>query len=504
MTIFQAGQVNPTALLVPGTYTQIIPPPPTNLNGVPSNIGGYVGTAVWGPVNSPTVAGSYSQAAAIFGPLQPRKYDLLTPLSAATQQGANNFRLVRVTDGTDTAANGTLACANSGLAQALANAINTGVSVQRGASNLVVASANGTTLTLTGKYTGSLGNGLVATLGPGSKANTSNLTIALPGQAPESFANVGTSSSTQTTAAFSGGTDGATTITGSVLLGQDAIPRTGMYALRNSKCSVAVLADCDDSTTWSTQIAYGLSEGTEMVMTGPSGDTIADAVSVKAGAGIDSYGAKLMLGDWVYWVDTVNNQTRVISPQGFVAGALAALNPNLSVLNYALNGMAGTQKTAANQAYANADLQLLAQAGIDVIANPSPGGSYFSCNLGQNTSSNQIIWDDSYTRMTNYLALTLNSVGGRYVGQNITPAEEEDAQTSISSFLAGLQSAGMIQAYSVEVDAGNNPASQTALGYQTATVMVQYLSTVRYFLVNLTGGTSVVVATSTTPFANAA
>lgn len=502
MSIFQQGQINTTALQVPGVYTQIIPPPPTAINGVPSNIAGIVGTAPWGPANSPTVVSGYASYAAVFGPLQARKYDLGTQVATAAAQGANNFRVVRVTDGTDTAATGTLAIANSTLAQAIANAINVGVSVQRGASNLVVASASGTTLTLTAKYTGSLGNQLQAVLSAGAKNNTSSITIALPGLAPETFTNIGVTSSTQGSTTLSGGTDGATTITGTVLLGQDAIPRTGMYALRSSGCSVAWLADCDDSTTWSTQIAYGTPEGTEMVLTGPSGDSIANAISVKSGAGIDNFAAKLMLGDWIYWVDSVNGLTRVVSPQGFVGGALAVLSPNLSVLNYQLNAIAGTQKTAANQLYAQADLQQLAQAGIDVIANPSPGGAYFSCNLGQNTSSNPLTQDDNYTRLTNYIASTINASGGKNVGQNQTAQQRQDAQAQISSFLAALQTAGMIgnanspgsNAYSVEIDAGNNPQSQVALGYETGTVMVQYLSTVRYFLVNLTGGSTVVIS----------
>ncbi|MGC8045139.1 phage tail protein, partial [Salmonella enterica] len=85
------------------------------------------------------------------------------------------------------------------------------------------------------------------------------------------------------------GTDGATTITSSVLLGQDTIPRKGMYALRNTYTSIALLADCDDSTSWTTQVAFGMFEGIYMIGVGPAGDTIANAVSAKATAGIDSY-----------------------------------------------------------------------------------------------------------------------------------------------------------------------------------------------------------------------
>ncbi|MGC7974568.1 phage tail protein, partial [Salmonella enterica] len=70
-----------------------------------------------------------------------------------------------------------------------------------------------------------------------------------------------------------------------------------------------------------------------MIGVGPAGDTIANAVSAKATAGIDSYAMKLLFGDWVYWTDSVNNVTRLVSPQGFVAGCLANLSPEQSSLN---------------------------------------------------------------------------------------------------------------------------------------------------------------------------
>jgi hypothetical protein len=66
-----------------------------------------VGTANWGPVNSPVVFGDLAGASAAFGAMQNRKYDLLTQVALATLQGANNFVGVRVTDGTDVAATAT-------------------------------------------------------------------------------------------------------------------------------------------------------------------------------------------------------------------------------------------------------------------------------------------------------------------------------------------------------------------------------------------------------------
>jgi hypothetical protein len=76
---------------------------------------------------------------------------------------------------------------------------------------------------------------------------------------------------------------------------------------------------------------------------------------------------------------------------------------------------------------------------------------------------------------------------------------------TISSFLQNLQSQGMIgdpnggPAFSVEVDNANNPPSRISLGYLQADVQVKYLATVEKFLINVQGGSSVVVAKTPTP-----
>lgn len=298
---------------------------------------------------------------------------------------------------------------------------------------------------------------------------------------------------------LAGGTNGNTTITGSVLLGVDTVPRKGMYALRNTGTSIAVLCDCDDSTTYTNQVSYGLSEGTYMIMVGPAGQTVSAAVTAKQTAGIDNYAAKLLIGDWCYFLDTFNNQLRLISPQSFVAGLLSALSPEESSLNKQIFGIVGTQKTYANQTYSNADLQTIATNGLDVITNPVPGGKYFAPRFGRNTSSNAVIHGDNYTRMTNYIAYTINSSMGMYVGSLQRVSERLKAYTTLNTFFSNLEQQGMIgavnggKAFSVVLDATNNPDSRVALGYQQADVKVVYLSVVEYFLINVEGGQSVQV-----------
>ena len=237
MTIYQNGQLNTTALTNPGVYVQIVQPPATVINGVPTNVLGVVGTANWGPKNSP-VNCSPAQLPGYFGPMQARKFDLGTAVFAAAFQGANNIVAVRVTDGTDTAASAAI-------------------------------TASGTAITFTALYTGTLGNGIVVTTANGNAANSYAVTIAAPGLTPETFNNVtgtgntfwvnlaaainagqsgfrgpskilaatagsGTGAPTVGTSyTLSGGTDGVATITTATLVGVDTLgaPK-GMYALR--------------------------------------------------------------------------------------------------------------------------------------------------------------------------------------------------------------------------------------------------------------------------------
>ena len=590
--ITQQGALNTTALIVPDLYVQIVPPSVSQLNGVPTNVLGVVGTASWGPANAPTTVASMADYARQFGAVQNRKYDLGTAVAAAVLQGANNFRCVRVTDGTDVAASATLnngAVASIALAgtltgytagatialtapplggvqaTAIVNGIGTltnatitnpgsGYTVAPTATVTPVSGGTGATATatlsvagavLTAKYTGTLGNSVQAALAAGSQSGTFRLTIAIPGQVPEVFDNIGaglsgnalwiaianavnnglsglrgpsqivvatagagtTAPATGTvgqTQTFSAGTDGATTITGATLLGSDVAPRKGMYSLRNTGASIGALADVDDSTTWSAQVAYGLSEGTYMVLTGPAGDTITNAIAAKAAAGIDSYAAKLLFGDWVYFNDLTNGMTRLISPQGFVAGRLANLAPQESSLNKPLYGVVGTQKSYQNLVYSTSDLQQLAQAGIDVIANPIPAGNSFGVRIGHNSSSNSATSGDNYTRMTNYEASTFAAGLGLFIGklQSSQPNDplRRQVQTTLDAFLQAQQDQRQVDDFSVQCDLNNNPPSRIALGYLQADVQVRYLSVVEKFLLNIEGGQSVTITRQqTTP-----
>ena len=267
MPIFQQGSINTTSLVVPDLYVQIVSPQNLVLNGVPTNVVGVVGTASWGPIDQPVAVSTMSDYATAFGPVIARKYDMGTSIATAVQQGASNFRCVRVSDGTDTAANYEIGLVGGAFA-----------------------------MMLSARYTGVLGNAINFTLSPAAVPGQWQATISMPGLVPEVYRNipassppvfwhnlanaintgngplrgpsqmvvatVGTLTASTPVAlgpqSLAGGGDGASGLSAATLVGSDSVPRTGMYSLRSQGCGLAVLADADDTTQWSTQASFGL------------------------------------------------------------------------------------------------------------------------------------------------------------------------------------------------------------------------------------------------------
>ncbi|MCQ8279866.1 phage tail protein [Acetobacteraceae bacterium KSS8] len=510
MAIIQAGSANVASQIVPA-FNVIIQPPGVALNGAPTNTLGMVGGASWGPVNTPVVFGGTADGSQAFGPVTNRPFDMLTHVSVAALQGCQSFIGVRVTDGTDTAA-------AFGLATASGQAIGWG-----------------------SRYTGVVGNATTATLSAGSQAGTWRCTLSNsilgvtevfdnlsgaagtnavwvamaaainngqgPGRPPSVLvvagAGASTSAPTATTYSLGGGADGVSGLTAAMLIGQDGLSRTGMYALRKQPISVLDLVDMTDWTQCSVVNALAASEGWYAPIGGPAGQSISTAVAAAPQPG---YGVKLLFGDALYWSDQVNNLTRLVNPSAFAAGLLATLDPNQSSLNKPLTGIVGSQRagqasSGQTATFAFAEKQALFQAGIDLIGNPSPGGAYWSVLGGYNASGNAATRLDAYTRMTNFLATTLQGGMGAYIGQPITTTLFGNARASLLGLLSNMVQDGYLDPtygtpYSVVCDASNNPQTQTSLGYLRADVQVRYEGTVQNFNVTLAGGQTVVVTTT--------
>jgi hypothetical protein len=398
--------------------------------------------------------------------------------------------------------------------------------------------AGTTGVTLTAKYTGSLGNSVKVTLAKGQAANSYKVIVSCPNLPTEIFDSIasnlnglavwtaitaainnGTSTvrgpsnilvatvGTATTAPILGstmltaGTDGVTTITTAVMIGVDSVPRSGMYALRNQGVAQFDLCDLSDITSLSTQIAFGIDIGAYCIFATPASDTLANAQTELSGYGIDSFVAKVLFGDWIIWNDTVTGTPqRMTSPQAASIGFFGNASPQRNSLNKPIQGIVGTQSTILGKTYSYSDFQTLALARMDVITLDKTISNNFVHRLGINTSSNQVIMGDEYTRVIFFLAKSIQIIGAQYIGANMTATEMLQAKVALQQFLALAQTNGIIytiggtQAYQVVLDNSNNTQATAALGYQYAYVKVIIGPIVRYFIINLEGGSSVTIS----------
>jgi hypothetical protein len=430
------------------------------------------------------------------------------------------------------------------------------------ATNVSGASVSGATLsggapatqgvTITALYTGTLGNSIQFSIQNGSAANSYMAIVAFPGLPPEQFNNITgsgnafwvnlaaainsgnashSSPSKYVTAAagvatvmptvgsatiLSTGTDGATGVTDTTLMGQDTLPRKGMYVLRGSLCTDFTLCDMATTANWAAASAFALSELMTPVFATVSGDTITNALASVLNSGDDTPWGWAILGDWPYFYDAYNGLNRSISPAAFGIGILGNLSPQQSPLNKPLQGITGTQRSQQGLPYSDAELTLINTGRLDAIIPPanSWGGYYFTFGSGRNLSSNTAANGIEYTRMTNFLMRTAKSkAAGAVIGQlqSIQPNDQTRANAKalfdgFSAQLAspqvglGIGGQGMIDAWAVQCDLNNNPPALQALGYLFLYWQVRYLNVVRYFVVKFMGGGNVTVSlASATP-----
>lgn len=515
MPTFLDGHVNLNSIDVPGVYVDIIPPQ-TYIAGVPSNREGVVGVGSWGPVNALIPVSTQDDAAVAIGVPMVRKYDVATFIAAATQVGGSAaYYCVRVTDGTDAAASGAL-----------------------------VASC----LTLTAKYTGTLGNGITAKILAGSKPHTFAISVSFPGRQPETFDNIagtgkafwlnaaaainaGTSTRAKssyviatagagttapvagTTVTLSGGTDGASGVVDADLIGSDVSPRSGMYALRRSGVDCFTLCDVTDSSTWAAQDAFALSENAVAVHAMAPGTGFAYTIAKRVSVGLDSFPSWLLVGDYPTFYDSYNGLARLVSPAAFALGLAGNLSPEQSPLNKPLRGVIATQHSETGAAYSDAELSQIERGGVDVIVGPptTPGGEYYTFITGRNASSNNSANGVEYSRLTFFLARSIQSkAAGSIVGrlQSIRPSDRTrfDAKAMMDGFFASLRDPamgsngnGMIDDFETQCDLNNNPPALQARGFLFLYAKVRYLNVVRYFVVKLAGGGNVEVTSQASP-----
>jgi hypothetical protein len=420
----------------------------------------------------------------------------------------------------------TFACTKSGT-----------LTVTAGAANM--ADGGTTIATLEALYTGTEGNNITATLVPGSNstsaARTWTLKLAKVGVAPvsELFVNLpestlaasmvsalangqsvargpsklaratagaGTTPPAQAGRTMTGGVNGDTSITSSQQLGTNAAtPSTGMYAMEGQGVQQFTLCGNTSSTTWSAGLAFAQGIGALFVMAFPASTDSKTAIAAKkAGGGDNAYG--LWVKDWVQVLDTQNDVLRLISPAGIALGKVASMSPEQSPGNKPVVGVLNTERTLAEQPYLPTEVADLTNAGINFITNPVPGGNYFALRHGLNGSSNNAINDIPWTRMTNFIAYSLNQSLGEFIDmtQSAQPGDptRDAAETKLRNFFRRLKNppVRMIDDFSVDMsfgDSGVNTAQSVSEGYMIAEVRVKYLGIVRKFIVTLLGGKTV-------------
>jgi hypothetical protein len=508
--ILPQGSTNPSAFNAPGVYiAEQLPTQP--IEGVASDVILVVGTAIGGPVNKAVSVFGLNEAIATFGTPQNAPYDLVTQIMGASSAGAGSFIAIRVTDDTDVKADVDILDVTSPSA------------------------VNG--MTITAKNSGTLANGMKVYIAPGTNSTnttpTFKVTIVYPinnnnSPVPEVFDNIGGSGATLwqnmvnainagqgqlvpasklVTAAIgtataspaiasytlSGGTTGNSGVTQSDLVGSNTAPLTGMYAASGSKFSYMILANVSDDTTYAAQQLFAYANGAYAMLTRPYNESYTDAIAAKKTVALDSTAAKLLVGDWCYIQDPYNNVQRYISTQSFAASVFAQINPEQSGLNKQITSpiLLGTYSTINNITYSNGDIGAIRLNGLDVIYKPSPGGNYFALQTGKNTSSNVLANTDSYTKNTNFIALSIAAAVGPYIGQLQSPSEIQSITTAVKSFLRGLW---VEQKIGYTGDPNRVPyvvtvnTSQATNGVQILQVQVAFLAVVEILLINLQTG----------------
>lgn len=422
-----------------------------------------------------------------------------------------------------------------------------------GASATVALSTGATStagIVLAGIFTGVIGNGIQAVISAGAATATFNVSIFLPGQGQqELFPNIpaagfwkalstalqqgisgfqgpsqivkpvsynqAVGAPTPGTFTFSGGTDGRAGVVTATLLGSDtASPRTGLYALRALTPAVGVvwLVGCTDPTAAPTLLAFGLTEGCSILETMPLGTTTAAALTQVQSAGVHDP-AFAWTKDWIYFYDPVNAIQRFVSPNAFIGGYITTQSPAQSPSNKQVQYVVGTERNnpvTGNNPYTESEVGQLESAGVMFIANPIPAGAVFGIRHGQTTSLQRVTAPFEYWRMTTWLARSFGATMGSFVGQ-LQSAQPNDPlrnaiKNQLNTFLNGLQGSngqvGTIDSFSVictynaaqNAVPGNgvNTPDSIAQHYVYAMVRVRYLSSVRFFILTLQGGTTVV------------
>lgn len=515
--IAYGANFNPLSVYVPGLYQQVIPPQ-TYFSGVPVSIAGFVGTAPWGPLNSPQLISTPAQQQATFGGMTVAGasdiHDLNTDIYQMLLQGGPLSGLaaycVRVSDGTDNAASIFL-------------------------TDLSVTPVN--ILKLTAIYTGTAGNQIAAIV----QNNPSNGTLTLVispfagGGSPEYFTNLpnttgfgaaallavnngqglargpsqfvrasaamtGTLLPKQQTYTLAGGADGRA-VTTAQLVGTNVSPPTGVWALQNTQFPVSVAWCCGltDVTGLPTFQSFCDKFNVFGLFQFATGDSVSAVVTAVAAAGVLDYQIGYLKG-FVWFLDPITGNPRLITSYATAGGTIATLPPWVSPTNKTVKNILGTETNnpfTGTVPYAYSDYASLGQAGVMLLDNPIQRGSAWGFINGYNSVGNNAATAYvEYSRLTNYIVATNANILGQYVGENqgFTASDPVRAQVraALNNFFQQLQDSNYIGSFNVQADLNNN--SQTTIAQHELAIyeQIQYNASIQVIFVQTQGGTTVV------------
>lgn len=424
-------------------------------------------------------------------------------------------------------------------------------SVSPGSETITLAngSTNSHGLSVTANCTGVLGNNITLTIAAGSATSTYTATVTPFYGSSEVFPNIpaagfwtnlknalntglstfrgpsqfvigsnplpSVGNPTLGTFSLAGGTDGRAGVVTATLLGSDtAQPRTGLYALRQQQPAIGVvwIVGSVDTTLVPSLVQFGQSEGCSELFPFPTGTSTATATAAVATNGQHD-SSLAYVKDFLYFFDTINNVTRLVPPTAVIGGEICTLTPEQSPGNKPVSLVLGTERNnpiSGNQPYTQSEIGQLENAGIMLITNPIPAGSQFGIRHGQTTSLSPATAPFEYWRMTSYLARSLAATMGQYVDQLQSQQPNDPLRQTIrmqlNNFLNELEGLGQIDGFQVNCNFSSSPSAKPGLGMNTpasvaqhylyALVQVTYLSSVRFFIISLQGGTTVVTSTA--------
>lgn len=406
-----------------------------------------------------------------------------------------------------------------------------------------------TGLTLTAKYTGSLGDSIQTSITAGTKTNTFNLTIVPPAKLQaELYAGLPGGTAFWAAAAdainhgqgvlrgpsqllvasnpsgsaagpalqtvnLSGGTDGRSGVDAADFIGSSSeSPPTGIYQMQALKTapSVAVCVGLTDNTVFATIQALVDSIAVYSLLSFPTGTSLTTAMTTLRSLAIDTPNIS-WCKDWIYWYDSYTGKRKLVDPAVFFAGRIAALSPEQSPLNKELYGVIGTEfinSLDQFQYYSDTDIGTMQDAGILVATNNPPGGNYWGFPHGSNCCSDAPRHFIEYSRLTNWVAHTLDSTMGKFLGQlqstRLDDPWRAQVKVSLDTFFEDLKQAFQIDKYKNICDKTNNSDSSIAQHFGYADCYARYLSSVQKFIIRFTGGTTVDISVTTISEAEAA